>query len=493
MNGHRILLWLCLIVFIFTNDPVLSKKKKQSQDHEKEKYLQSEQGKEGKSFTCHERCGKAFETEEQLAQHIKGVKDHYKDHRCIYSTKSFQTEEKLLQHVNSKNHEVKGTKGNRAKARQAYMDAFLKQIVVDEGDQKQPMALVKDTVDQIIKHIRKQDGGELYLANVRKAGSYAVKGKVGKADEFDTNIPLNVDVEDIRLEGPLKYAYDDKLFKGKKDGPFTKQMNVDKTPEDLSTGSKEIPAGQAAVKVTAKPKLTNLIYNGDLVPYMVQRDFHRRVQKAIDELGMQKTVDLAKVAHGPAITITIRQKEGHQISVDMTPSIPVPQLKVSDYGWPRQKTEYALSKSRINEVLEAGMHLVPKGHELWFISYSKAETALLETIDSGNECRRNTMKVLKRLKQIINSRKSLPGISSYIFQTQLLWSNEKYTEPKYWHQGNFANCVIDMLIDTEEALRKRHLPNYFNPSENILTDKDTTALDNLAAFLEQEKDILMHL
>ena len=66
-------------------------------------------------------------------------------------------------------------------------------------------------------------------------------------------------------------------------------MNVDKTPEDLSTGSKEIPAGQAAVKVTAKPKLTNLIYNGDLVPYMVQRDFHRRVQKAIDELGMKKS------------------------------------------------------------------------------------------------------------------------------------------------------------------------------------------------------------
>lgn len=103
------------------------------------------------------------------------------------------------------------------------------------------------------------------------------------------------------------------------------------------------------------------------------------------------------------------------------------------------------------------------------------------------------MKVLKRLKQIINSRKSLPGISSYIFQTQLLWSNEKYTEPKYWHQGNFANCVIDMLIDTEEALRQRHLPNYFNPSENILADKNTAALDNLAAFLKQEKDILMHL
>lgn len=422
--------------------------------------------------------------------HRRSVKDKYKDHRCIACAKSFETEDTLQQHITSKAHNVKGS---TMKAPNAYMNLLLKELVVDKEDRKQSKGIKKDIVTKIMENVRGQQGGKIYSADVRKAGSSAVKAKIGKADEFDLNIPMYVKVEGIRTQGTLTYSYDERIPKGRKDRVSVKNLKAEPVLQDGK--GVNIPPGQVSVEVNAQTTPSYLTHNGDLIPFKVQQDLHRKIATAIDKLDMKQSVDLSKTAHGPALTLTIHQTVGHIISVDLTPTVPCDHLSITGYGWPQSKTQQALDKKQIDEIVSSGMHLVPKGYELWYISFSKGESALMEKIDTGNKCSRNTMKVIKRLNQMCRSgsKSGLPGISSYIFKQQLFWSNEKYTNPGYWHQSNFANCVVDMLQDLETALRGGSLPNYFNASENILANKDRSTLNELADFFRKERMIIMHL
>lgn len=154
--------------------------------------------------------------------HRKSVKDKYKDHRCIACAKSFETEDTLQQHITSKAHKVKGS---IVKAPNAYVNLLLKQLVVDSEDKKQSKGVQKGIVTKIMENVRGQQGGKIYSADVRKAGSSAVKAKIGKADEFDLNIPMHVKVEGIRTQGTLTYSYGDRIPTGKKVTYITKTFS----------------------------------------------------------------------------------------------------------------------------------------------------------------------------------------------------------------------------------------------------------------------------
>ena len=71
------------------------------------------------------------------------------------------------------------------------LDWYKRTVVVDADDKKRSVAVVCDTLRTIMDHVRSQDGGYFYSTNLLKAGSYAVKTKIGKADEFDWLVPLN--------------------------------------------------------------------------------------------------------------------------------------------------------------------------------------------------------------------------------------------------------------------------------------------------------------
>ena len=130
-------------------------------------------------------------------------------------------------------------------------------------------------------------------------------------------------------------------------------------------------------------------------------------------------VNLSPISHGPALTLTIKPPEGgYHISSDLTATLPC-DLDVTSHGWPRCETRAVLSDDRIRKVKEAGMHLVPKGDEVWCVSYSKCEKALLDGVDSGNECRKMCHQLMKRYVQIFSSKVSAPGVSSYIFKVYI--------------------------------------------------------------------------
>lgn len=70
---------------------------------------------------------------------------------------------------------------------------------------------MRDTMSKIMDGVRKLDGGKLYGNDIRSAGSYATRTKVMKADEFDTNIPLNIAVDDVKTRGTVDYKYKDRI------------------------------------------------------------------------------------------------------------------------------------------------------------------------------------------------------------------------------------------------------------------------------------------
>ena len=134
--------------------------------------------------------------------------------------------------------------------------------------------------------------------------------------------------------------------------------------------------------------------------------------------------------HGPAVTIRIQPKHlqngagsplKHDIYVDFSAIIDVPpsMIPVTSFGWPREKTFKVMTQQKIEQVKAAGLLLVPKNNDFWFISFSKPGKLLLRCIDSWNECRRRCHKILKRDYMSWNSEEAFPGVSTYMFKVNI--------------------------------------------------------------------------
>ncbi|XP_060556584.1 protein mab-21-like 3 [Ruditapes philippinarum] len=340
-----------------------------------------------------------------------------------------------------------------------------------------------------MNHVKKAEGGEFYCPNVVRAGSFPVKTKIGKPDEFDTNIVCNIVPDNTKTRGKVDFEYQKLNERMGKSNNMNIKMNLKDIP-----GGKEIPMGYAVVTVKDGTVPAKLTYNGHLVPREVKQDLYGKIKTAVKDIGM-KNVDVSRNAHGPALTLNIHQGQGlHDISVDITPSIPC-KVPVTDNGWPRPNTRKAFDSRVLDGIKTTGTHLVPKGDNVWAVSYSKAEKAALSKIDEGNGCRREVNRIMKKHVQDCTSRSKdgLPGVSSHLIKHQILWSAEKRPDQNYWQHGNIYNCLIDTMGDMASALDRGKLPNYFSNSENILRGKDPGVLRELSGHFKREKEKLLHM
>lgn len=71
------------------------------------------------------------------------------------------------------------------------VDYYKRFVAVDKADKRECVAIVRETLKTIMDNVRSQPGGQFYSGNLLKAGSYAVKTKIGKADEFDWLVPVH--------------------------------------------------------------------------------------------------------------------------------------------------------------------------------------------------------------------------------------------------------------------------------------------------------------
>lgn len=165
-------------------------------------------------YTCS--CGRSFQTKDSLAQHIKATR-HDKKLRMDSKEDGINSETHAARNVNiqqtlhtsdriDRNDKVESNRARRSSIDKIEKDS----IAIDKYEKKSAVAEYSHYVRKIIDYIRRLENGKIYSADIHKAGSYAANTKVGKADEFDTNIVLNIDVKDVRTEGVLTYIYKDK-------------------------------------------------------------------------------------------------------------------------------------------------------------------------------------------------------------------------------------------------------------------------------------------
>ena len=130
-------------------------------------------------------------------------------------------------------------------------------------------------------------------------------------------------------------------------------------------------------------------------------------------------VHLSNKSHGPALTYTVRNKVPHDISVDLSASIPTDKITLKDYQWPRAATKKVLPEKLIDNINSKGVHLVPKDDRLWYASVSLSERELMNGIDrKDNGCRKECHKLVKDdvLKWKGGSTNGLAGLSTNVFK-----------------------------------------------------------------------------
>lgn len=155
-------------------------------------------------------CGRTFKSTESKNDHVRAKRIQRNFRPCLTCTKEFKTSDRLNQHKMDSGHIYK-VSDDPIKRSQVYLgNHHSKATVVASDDKKRSVRAVHQRIDKILDHVRKQENGQMYGNETRNAGSYSTKTKIGKADEFDLNVPLNIREEDVEIttKGKISYKYE---------------------------------------------------------------------------------------------------------------------------------------------------------------------------------------------------------------------------------------------------------------------------------------------
>ena len=161
--------------------------------------------KETQRVFCDDRCGRSFKSASAYADHKRDIasKSGISDNTCRACMKTFIDNTRLDQHRKDTGHSSKST--SRTKE---YLDNFHKnKIAISKDDKKKSVENVDKTLRLIMGHVKKSEGGEIYCPNAVRAGSFPVKTKIGKPDEFDTNIVCNIVPDTTKTRGKIDFEY----------------------------------------------------------------------------------------------------------------------------------------------------------------------------------------------------------------------------------------------------------------------------------------------
>ena len=160
------------------------------------------------------------------------------------------------------------------------------------------------------------------------------------------------------------------------------------------------------------------------------------------------------------------------IHCDFWPNVAVEWTKRSrNYGWPTSRD--------ISTIVEFGCHLVPIGHPAsktklmeWRLSFSVAERILVWSFNHVQMHCYAVMKII--LKEFIKIRCSTQNqfLCSYFVKTFLFWTFED-TELEFWCERNIRECIIFLLTEFSECIRRGVLRHYFIPDFNLFSVKIT--------------------
>ena len=119
----------------------------------------------------------------------------------------------------------------------------------------------------------------------------------------------------------------------------------------------------------------------------------------------------------------------------------------------------------------------------WKFSFSLKEKQLFDGMDRDSLCRKPAMRVLKAF---LSKNNELICLTSYHVKTILLHNLEDRDNPfniskRWWPQNKVLGArVAELHCDLCRALKYKELKHYFVPEENLLSDINPIALDNMA-------------
>ena len=192
-----------------------------------------------------------------------------------------------------------------------------------------------------------------------------------------------------------------------------------------------------------------------------------------------------EMKEGTAKSNKYKRKEG----VDLVPAL-------RSQGWPKVAKEWIKrerkwpSPEMVDKVIQEGHHMVVKppknGDRAYYfrISFSHAEFLLSQEM---NEVQRECYRCLKKFHRAHLKLSEPASLKTFHLKTILLQMLEE-TGAEMWTEGNRAECMMKLLGNLLNALKKKKLPHFFVSSYNLFgvdCIEDPKILESLAKEVEQ--------
>ena len=121
---------------------------------------------------------------------------------CLTCAKLFKSEQALLNHKKDTYH-FKGPHGEIWDFDQklsAYFDAYYEEdVMVLRNDRRESRLIVQKELRKLVRKFKQYEGGDFYSIDIKTAGSTSTQTKILNADEYDFNVKLKVDPEEIAI------------------------------------------------------------------------------------------------------------------------------------------------------------------------------------------------------------------------------------------------------------------------------------------------------
>ncbi|XP_043942872.1 protein mab-21-like 3 [Protopterus annectens] len=323
-----------------------------------------------------------------------------------------------------------------------------REVCIPRSSTKKVVLNVMPKMLNVLKVVNTQD--PRFSSELVISGSYNDKLQVSEPDEFDFLVPLKDFPKIIPPCLPEHLAKSDTVplvvfpLKAETASPFSWEA------EDVSD------------PLRANEYLVN--------PIKVMCIFKKYVQTAVQHLELTDNITVCKHYQGtPALTLIVQQGNT-KTKVDLVPFVKDP-YNYWHLAWPREGSKWP-SAEKIEECKMMGVDLVAKNTVFWRYSFSRIENFLLESIDADGGCRKDSLRILKKIQIDHWELQYKKVLASYHLKLTLFWACEKHPNSSSWSDLAMSfRRLVDCLIG---HLSKMHLPHYFVDEVNMFrTDNDS--------------------
>ncbi|XP_071767982.2 cyclic GMP-AMP synthase [Centroberyx gerrardi] len=352
------------------------------------------------------------------------------------------------------------------------LSATLKELKIKMEERAEASSLINRTIKTIMDHLKHNT---TYFKDVEdlRTGSYYEHLKIANPDEFDVMLTIPIDRVNIEPFGDDGAFYRVALKRGK--------CYLDEFRKEDDT----LPASE------------------------ILKEFRKEVMKSVKF----EDVEVERKKKGcPAVTLLITGAKGGSVPISLDVVL---SLKVKS-SWPsftkeglqierwlgtkvKQKYKwepyYLVAKYEGNGMLESDGVLAK---DVWRISFSHVEKAILNNHGSEKTCceaggarccRKDCLKLLKHLLGLLKSEEtSFKKFCSYHAKTTLLHACCSRTKDTDWEASRLNDCFQLLLENFEDHLTERQLPNFFIPSQNLLSGPSPKSCTSLARRIKEERD-----